>query len=225
MRHWIKQIAFMTSIACLTNQVYAMGEGLYLGLMAGPAQVDVTSQDAIGFTTNTIPPIAVEIPVTPKKNQFGGRLYLGYKFNPYAGIESGFAVFSAINFKPTGTIPSNVDLCSNPETQLGLWDISGLLSAPFGPLSVFVKGGLSITFERTTSLFSNSKHPSCGSSKNNVSYKPAVAIGASYDLSQNWALDVSITRYQLKEPVKSIDFLGIGFSYHFVDVYCGQLLC
>lgn len=88
---------------------FAIGPGLYMGLMMGPASNDANPQPVqIKFAggipipspqATTTAPISTFTQIgNPKSTQFGSRAYLGYKFNAYAGFELGFTYFSGINF-------------------------------------------------------------------------------------------------------------------------------
>lgn len=103
----------------------AIGPGLYMGVMMGPATNGANPQpvqiqsasDPQGnnLDNSTAPPLVVNgsdavtstgtpIPTytqigNPSSSQFGSRVFLGYKFNTYAGFELGFTYFSGIQFQ------------------------------------------------------------------------------------------------------------------------------
>lgn len=199
----------------LFTPLYAVSPGFYMGLMAGPATNNGTNQTAQvqGSTARTV--------AKPRSNQFGTRIYMGYKVNPYGAIEGGFSYFSAINYN-TNDVPT----CGDPHVRLSGFDILGKGSVPLGSFEPFVKGGGTAVYQTTSGALNSPKqNGACGQSKNTVKVVPTVSVGVGYDLNQNWVGDISWTRLATGGILKSVDFVAIGFSYHFVNKYCGQFLC
>ena len=60
---------------------------------------------------------------------------------------------------------------------------------------------------------------------NTTKLRLTYGIGASVTLEQNWVIDVSASRITSGSGLQNADLLAVGFSYHFVDKYCGQFLC
>jgi opacity protein-like surface antigen len=70
-----------------------------MGIMAGPASNNASQQNIQVLQLPTASnPIANKGIGNPKSTQFGSRLFLGYKFNQYAGFEWGFTYFSGIKY-------------------------------------------------------------------------------------------------------------------------------
>src|SRR6476619_1962067 len=101
MKIWIKNLALLMLISATAN-VCAMGNGFYLGLMAGPgtnnapplpAQVNPTllsdAQAYICPLGNQTPNQLCTTLANPRHNQFASRIFIGNQFNPYASIEGG----------------------------------------------------------------------------------------------------------------------------------------
>jgi opacity protein-like surface antigen len=206
------------AIAALTGVIgntFAIGTGFYLGLMTGPASN--TGQEQQAKTESGTPPMTT---VKPRTNQWGTRIYLGNKFNPYAGFELGGTYYTTIDYNNQG-----VETCGGTEARVKDVDIVGKLDYSFmDTVEVFGKGGLAVTYT-TTAGGLNSSATECGRSKRQLGYRPTFTIGAGYDFNQNWVVDVSWTRTMVGNIVKNVDFYALGLSYHFVDKYCGQFLC
>lgn len=99
-------------------------------------------------------------------------------------------------------------------------DVMGKGILPFGPFNAFVKAGVAATYITLAGGFNSD-----GKNKYEAKARPVFGLGAAYDLSQNWVVDVTWTRLMAGGQVKNLDALMLGFSYHFVDKYCGQFLC
>jgi hypothetical protein len=90
----------------------AIAPGLYLGLGMGPAtngatnqQVQVLPTPQVGHSPGDCDPLnptsicnPTTAPGSPKASMFGSRIYMGYKFNQYAGFELGYTYFSGVEY-------------------------------------------------------------------------------------------------------------------------------
>jgi hypothetical protein len=203
----------------LINHVHAMGSGIYLGILGGPASNSGSTQ-----LVQTENPDILSI-ATPKKNLFGVRVFWGYLVNNYFGFENGFDYFSRINYSTAGPIPP----CGNPVAKVKGVDLVAKGQYPFNVSKVtfaaFVKGGLMYSLMSFSGCFHILPTGNCGSSTKQNVVKPLVALGVSYDLGQNWQAELSWSRYFLGSLPKAINLLALGVSFHFVDRYCGQFLC
>ncbi|RDI39205.1 outer membrane beta-barrel protein [Aquicella lusitana] len=216
MRKGIAKYAATTVFTCtFALQAYAVAPGFYTGLMLGSASANGGTQQA---QTDTTPPTTT--PATPKSTQFGGRIFIGYKINQYAGVEGGLTYFSDIKYDT-----KDVDTCNTPKVGVRDFDIVGKGSFGLGSFEIFGKAGAAVVYERTSGALNPDLTRECGLSTNEVKFRPTVSAGASYDLSQNWVADISWNRVMVGGAISSIDFYALGISYHFVDIYCGQFLC
>jgi len=207
-----KTLLVMTSAVAM--HAYAVAPGFYMGLMTGPAT-------NTGGTQQVEVRPGVTTPATPRSNQWGSRVYLGYKVNNYAGIEGGLNYFSKISYDTKG-----VATCSGVDARVRDFDVVGKGNLQFSDFEIFGKAGVAITYLTTSGALNPGSNPNgCGQTQHTTKFRPTVSVGASYDLSQNWVADVSWNRTMVGSPVNNIDFYALGISYHFVNVYCGQFLC
>jgi len=202
-------------ISVASVNAYAVAEGFYMGVMTGPASNDGST---VNVLTESGSPVTT--PADPRSNQWGTRLFLGNKFNSYASFEMGGAFFSDINYDTKGVEPAN-----SVNARVRTIDILGKLDYSFrNTIGVFAKGGIAITYLTLSGgLSTDNANP--GKQSSEIRYRPTVTVGASYDLNQSWVADLSWNRIMVGDVVNSVDFFGIGISYHFVDQYCGQFLC
>jgi hypothetical protein len=213
MKRMIISIATTAAMTVALN-VYAVEPGLYLGLMLGPATNNGGNEYAQkkgGGTTL----------VTPRSQQFGTRLYLGYKMNQYAGYEVGLDYFSKFKYDT-----KNVTTCNNPNANVKAFDflVKGTWSF-YDSFDVFGKAGAAFTYVTSSGSLNPDQSMSCGVTNRQSQFKPALAIGGSYDLNENWVMDLTWSRILVGGILKNIDTYQIGISYHFVDTHCGQFLC
>lgn len=209
----ISTVSVATVTAAMTAS--AVAPGFYMGVMLGPASNtsgNQQAQKATGGGTTV---------VTPRTKQFGTRLYLGNKIGQYAGYEVGFDYFTKINYDS-----KNVATCGGPNASAKGIDVVAKGIIPVSSsFDVFGKAGAAYMYTTTSGSLNPDSTKSCGASKHEGQVRPVVAIGGSYDLTQNWVADLTWTRFMVGGTIQNIDAYSIGVSYHFVDTYCGQFLC
>ena len=161
-------------------------------------------------------------PVTPNKNQFGTRIFVGYQVNQYIGVEGGYTYFSQIGYNND---VNGVETCSDPHVQVQTFDVLVKGIVPIGNLGLYAKAGPVVTYAKTSEALNPEPTGSCNDSTYETNVRPEFGAGISYDLSQNWVVDVSWSRIMTGTIVNNIDYYALGITYHFVDKYCGQFLC
>lgn len=206
----IKKLGMAVVVLGALNNVYATGAGGYFGLMLG--QSNLNGQDQ----TVTVSPGVTET-AKPEGSGIGTRLFAGYNMNPYAAMEGGFTYYSSMTYKTTL-------VTNNLRTHLASFDLLGkgmlpLFDTGFG---VFAKLGGAYLNGKTNGKIGTVAVPSQSFSV----FRPVVAFGMSYDMTQNWVADLSYTsvRYSTSQ-IKNPSFLALGISYHLLDPKCGQFLC
>jgi opacity protein-like surface antigen len=210
----LQRLLALTAIMSVACSTYAVAPGFYMGIMAGPATNNAGTVQA--KTLSGTPPTTT---VSPKSNQFGSHMYLGYKGNQYAAAEFGFTYFSTIVYDNKG-----VETCSGTEARARDLDAVLKLSYPYAGFEPYIKAGAAIVYSMTSGGL-NSSATSCGKTQYSNQVKPTYSLGVGYDLSQNWVADISFNRLIVPGSISSMTYLGLGISYHFVDKYCGQFLC
>ncbi|MBX3708241.1 MAG: outer membrane beta-barrel protein [Gammaproteobacteria bacterium] len=224
-----KRIGKYFLISMVTSWVaantYAVGSGFYMGVMMGPATNSGGDQQA-----QVDNPTALELtPATPRSNQFGARVFMGNQFSQYAAIEGGLTFISKIKYDTKG-----VETCTGVSERVRSFDIVGKGIMPLGPyFDIFGKVGAAATYLTTSGaldpafdITTNPEDPiTCGKNTYKNKFSPVFAIGASYNLNQNWVTDLSYTTLQVGGKVSSVSMIALAISYHFVNKYCGQFLC
>lgn len=228
------------SLMCV--DAYAIDPGLYMGIMMGPAQNGGSTRQ---MQRDPIPtaasPKAKTAAANPQSKQFGTRVFLGYKFNQYAGFEGGFTYFSGITYSFKDNV-NNYQAAAGRTARVRSADIVGKLDYSYSnTVGLFAKGGIAAVYTTTPGALNITNYhtvPSpippppakykiiqTGSNTYTTKVSPTFAVGATYDFNQNWQGEFSITRLFTGGSVNSITLYALGFTYHFVNIYCGQFLC
>ncbi len=200
-----------------------------------------------------VPPTITSTTVTPSNTGVGGRLYVGYNLSEYFAMEMGFTHYASSTYtvpsspqllagNPVGT-PT-----ATPGINVNAFDFvaKGMLPIASSGFGVFGKAGVSILKQGMAGTFTSYYNTNIGTTtvtspnglisttyqgsfvKANTTtafFRPTAAIGAYYDLSQNWQVDFTLSRVFGGGGLQNTDLYSLGFSYHFVDKYCGQFLC
>ena len=217
-----------------------MAEGFYRGLRRGPATNAGGEKPVQVYPLPTsTSPIANTGVANPKSSQFGSRLFLGYKFNPYAGFEGGFTYFSGIDY---ALKDPSLTSAGGTTARVRLIDFMGKLDYSYNnTLGFYGKAGVAATYTTTPGGLNVTNYRSVpaptkadpsavkiftsGSNTYTVKLSPTFALGISYDIDPSWQMDVSANRVLVGGPIGSMTMYALGLSYHFVDRYCGQFLC
>lgn len=198
---------------CFGMNAYAVAPGFYFGLSTGPATNSGGTQYAQVMNDGLTP-------VTPKSTQWGTRLLIGNKLNQIASIEFGLDYFTGVQYDT-----KDVQTCSGTQVRIRGFDLVGKAEASFYTFDVYGKAGPSLIYQTLSGDLNPDFSMPCGKSVYTTKVRPTIAIGASYDMTQNWLFNVDYTRIMTNGPVGNADMFTIGFTYHFVNIYCGQFLC
>lgn len=239
---WWSLAVVLYSIASVT---YATGAGFYYGVLLGYSNINNEPKNVTGNTTTvplapggSCPPSTstliispndtftgcnitnVQTNVSPNNTGFGGRLYIGGNFNKYAGMEFGYTHYQPSEYNATELNPSR-----NPLIQENALDLVAKAQYPLDPFGVFAKVGMA--YVRRTAGGSLTEPSSSGKrtgTTNNV--RPTLSVGVFYDFTPNWEVDLTASIVTAGgNGFRDAELFGIGVSYHFVTLYCGQFIC
>ena len=218
----LKHTLTLTGLILATN-AHAILPGFYMGLMFGPGNNNAAVAQAQTESSTEIPPVPpFTVPAYPKAQQFGSRIFMGYKMNVYAGFEFGLTYFSGIRYDT-----HNVSTCGSVNSRVRDFDFVFRGSVPFYCAEIFGKAGAALAYQTNSGgLNPNLTKPGqCGQSSYLNKVVPTYSFGLAYELSQNWVADVSYNNVQVGGKIGAMTYYAFGLSYHFVDEYCGQFLC
>lgn len=208
----IKIVTTGIMLSIVTTAAHAVAPGFYLGAQLGMTNLHNKPQTILIDTSN---PSAPAVLTSPSNTGLGARIFMGYKINLYSAIEVGITHYasSSYNAKAPNFANQDVNLEENGGDLVGI----GMFPLPYG-FGVFGKAGISgMAIHVPTSILDS------GISSGYA--RPIAGFGVSYDMSQNWVIDLSFSRVFASGQFQNADFLALGISWHLVDKMCGQFLC
>lgn len=223
---FIKHIVPFVILGLLSTTAEATGSGAYAGIQVGQTKLDNISYDV--NTGQALPPATVcdstdpfgtcIVALTvPKNTGIGERLFAGVQMNRYAGVELGIS-----NYAPSVYSPDVPGSNNEPTIRVYAFDILGKGMFSLYNFTVFGKiGGAAARETASAALIGAPQKVLTGF----VSAHVMAAVGLSFDITPNWVLDITASRIFKGSNFPNAEFYGLGFSYHWVDLYCGQFLC
>jgi len=189
--------------------------GVYVGLGYGNASVDFDDGDMIsgmaarGFTVTD---------VDTDDNDNAYKVYVGYLFNPYVGIEAAYVNLGQLESSFSASIqPDQTDelLAAADDVQPGLgegWSLSGLLQYPFGEhFAVYGTAGAFYAEPESKAKFITGGTGT--SSSDDSETKFTWGLGAKVMFGDGrWAIRGAFERYDVGEDV---DFVNVSIEYKF----------
>lgn len=218
-----KRIVSFAMLGLLSTTVGATGPGPYAGVQFGQTKLDNVSYDV-----NTGQPAATCDPTDPygtcivaltepTNTGIGERLFFGVQMNRYAAFE-----FGASSYAPSVYSPDVPGDNNEPTIRVYAFDISGKGMYSLYNFTVFGKiGGAGARETASAALIGAPEQVVKGF----VSAHVMAAVGLSFDINANWVFDITASRIFKGSQFPNAEFYGLGISYHWVDLYCGQFLC
>ena len=182
-----------------------MENGFYMGLGVG-----MSKMDAPAMTINNQS-------ATPDRNGMGGRVFMGGQFNRRGAFEMGYTHYAPATYNVKSSSGNT------PELRISAIDFTFRGIFPVGETGIAFFGMPGLALASATG--SGSLSPTGGHGPNSTSLRPKVGVGVSYELSQSWLAELAFQRMFGSGLVRSSSLLALSFSYHIVDLKCGQFLC
>jgi outer membrane protein OmpA-like peptidoglycan-associated protein len=174
--------------ALMVGATYAAEPGFYLGGSAGQTNVDKDVADfasgAIGGNSNA----------KVDDDDTGWKVYLGYNFLPWLGVEAGYADFGTVGGKNVA------------EVDLSGWDGFLVGTLPIGAVDLFAKIG-------AISLETELKAPGYKNTENDGKF--AYGVGIAYNIN-HWSLRAEAEGFD-DDSIDDFYFLSAGVVYRFFD--------
>jgi len=201
--------AAVASLA-LVSLAHAAAIGPYAGIGLGYSKLETPS-----ITQTNIPGV---ISTSEDKGGLGGRLFAGYNFNEYLGLEASVNDFANSTYKANSSL-----LGMNQKLQYSLLS-ENLVAKAYLPIqnsgvNVYALGGAAYV-QSQAKLTSNV--PGMSATYKTNAIRPVAGIGVSYDASRNITAGVEASRIfgrgNLKtsnSAIPNADMVSFNISYNF----------
>lgn len=230
----------------LSMSAFATGEGFYMGGLLGlttvnnqPVSLETGFVPLVNCTTNNgvttcgtgTAVFGPPLKVSPSNSGYGMRLFGGYNLNNYFAMEFGYAAYGSSTYKIGTPVPPLIsgNPQNNPGVRTSAIDFVGKGAFSFWVLNAFLKAGIAVGRQSESgslvTTYSNAKQQYILASSTNTTVRPTAAIGVGWDITPNWVAELTYSRIFGGSGFQTADMYGVGVSYHFVDIYCGQFLC
>lgn len=217
MKKTLKMTALVLSLSALTGFAHAAHTGGYAGLGLGASQLDTSKKQL--FEKGT------EVKTSQNKGGLGGRVFGGYNFNQYVGVETGYSRYAQSKYKASSKTGS-----SSLNYSMSALDLVGKAYLPLGESNVNVYGLAGAAYVKSTTKYTNGKavlaknvvEPIEGS-KTHSKIRPIVGVGTSYNIPDtNVVTNLEFSHIQGSGNVKtspnaipSANLMTLNLAYNF----------
>jgi opacity protein-like surface antigen len=185
--------------------------GVYTGVGVGYGNTDYGTEVRNVYNINgSIEGVSTQI----QEDGVAGRAYLGYQFNQYFGVETGYNVFSPTTYSYNGV--------SAARLKTEAWDVLAKIGTPFGDsgFSGNLKAGVTnvmTNVDRGLLVSSAESAPAYTSGASFNDWDPTAGAGIAYNFNKNLAMDISYLHTFATGGVTtpSTDLVTLGVSYLF----------
>lgn len=182
--------------------------GFYLGAQLGESSSDYQN-DSSGiqdfYDANALYGASVD------NKAFAGRAYLGYQFNKFVAAELGYTYLGDTEFNNILGI-SGIDAALRQHAG----DLSAKVMLPITrQFEVFALGGAAYVYASPEDVSSTAKLLGYGNGSSEGSFTPTYGLGAEYDFTQHWGLDLTWRRFVGNGDIESNNLYTLGAAYHF----------
>ncbi len=228
MKKFNKRILFTAAAVLLSSSAYAANNGLYVGGQVGygsnNSSASSLNADSTTLTYNApymstrVQNIQAPAKVDVDNDGIAGRVYLGYQFNKYLSLETGYTQYS-------DTEVNNIAGFSGTDLSLyeGAIDAVGKFSLPITQrINLYAKGGAAYVMAQNVKSSANiaktgflNYEADFDYSTNNVDeFRPTYGFGVSFDITKRLSTDLSWSQIVGGNNIPTTNFTSLGLAFH-----------
>lgn len=195
-------------IAGLAN---AATPGTYIGAGIGGTMLDIPDVTDLSDAY---------VSISQERKGFGGRLFAGYNFNKYIGLESAYAVYANATIKAS---VQDLGVSISDTYSLSALSLVGKGYLPFGEsgFNVYVLGGMAEVMGKER-IKASGLGDSMSGSQTTYKLRPTYGVGVSYDFTDHVTANLEASRIQGKgdmetssKAIPNADMISFNLSYNF----------
>ena len=201
-------LAAIFAFTSLTGIATAATPGAYIGLGLGASRIESPNQFLVTGTN---------INSSRKLGGFGGRVFGGYNFNQYVGIEAGFNQYAQSKYTSTDTINH---ASATLKYTMNTLDVVGKAYLPISDtgFNLYGLGGVARVNSTQKLDVSQPGLKSFHKEETTHKFRPVYGLGASYDVTPQVTTNLEFSRMQgngSKSNVPSANMVTLGVAYNF----------
>jgi OOP family OmpA-OmpF porin len=213
----MKRTSFFCGLLLASGLALAQQPGFYIGASLGQAKVDLdvsslaSDLDTLGVTN---------ISSSKDEKDTAWKVYGGYQFNPYIGLEGGYADFGKFKASFNGTYLGNGVKASGDGDAYAIFaDVVGHLPLMDNTLSLFGKAGFA--YARTKlNASANVGGISVSEGESDHNYVPKLGVGFRYNITKQFGVRAEYEKYfnvgnSNTTGESDVDMWSIGATFHF----------
>lgn len=184
MKKTVKIVVAVAALSAISSLSFAATPGGYVGLGLGAGQQNTSNLDLSNKA-------GIKFNQSRSTTGLAGRIFGGYNFNEYVGIETGYAKYSNATTKFNAKNITLVNAYGSLDYKMAALDVVGkvYLPIPESALNLYGLGGFALV-QSTTDTKVNAKvvgtqtvvYKSTSNTERKI--RPLVGFGASYDIPQ-----------------------------------------
>lgn len=182
--------------------------GMYLGFGIGQAKVNDWAQYSGDFVNTSF---GSPSPVSADSRSLGFKVFGGYQFNKYFGVEGGFVDFNDVKASSTVTGPAR---SVYTKVDNDAWTLAAVGTLPVSKrVSVFGKVGAASWSSDLRTVSTNATGITASATKGSDDYDVFYGLGASYALLDSIDVRAEIERYKLDNLDINLITAGMAFKF------------
>mgnify|MGYP000906889122 CR=1 FL=1 len=162
------------------------------------------------------------VDASEKRTGLGGRLFGGYNFNTYFGLEAAYATYATSTNKFSSWFGGYISGSEKNALDALSLVAKGYLPLGNSGLNAYVLGGLAEVHNKHTSNYNIMDESTLNETTTTNTLRPTYGIGMSYNLPQNLTTSVELSRIQGKgdmytnsKATPNAEMLTINLGYNF----------
>ncbi len=216
----VKASAILISSLSLVGLANAAKTGAYAGIGLGYSELNTPTVKHSEFD-------GLPVHISNDKGGIGGRVFGGYNFNTYFGLEAAFATYAASKDKVSFNFPGLMTGSGSVKWTEQALSLVGKAYLPIkdSAFNVYALGGVAEVFssvKEEASVEAGVDSFSESDKTKTRALRPTYGIGASYDINEKMTTNLEVSRIQGRGNLKTdshaianADLVSVNLAYNF----------
>jgi OOP family OmpA-OmpF porin len=207
-----------SSLACVTLAANAATPGAYVGVGLGYSKINAPSKSMFQSSNSSM-----SVKTQNQNSNIGGKLFAGYNFNQYFGLEAGYSMFASTTNKATVN-----NTTASAKYSMNAASLVGKAYLPVQQqFNLYALGGAAevystVNYSNNTNDVVTVTNGLTSGSKTTRALRPVYGVGASYDVNSHVTTGLEFSHIQGKgntntsnKAIPSSNMLTLTAAYNF----------